>query len=395
MTDFNRFKKIAVLIAGKLGGTLTPDDEKELDAWLEEEPDNKNLYRQIKDSSNFKRWRLSVENSDREMGWEKLYSSIRAQERQAIRLNILKYAAAIILPLMVAGGIYFYILPENNRQQIAQAQIKPGSSRAVLTLDDGRAVVLDNPEELAIEEKDGTTIQKSEGRLDYSKPVEKKSEELLFNTINIPRGGEYILVLSDGTKVYFNSMSNFRYPVQFTGNKREVELTGEAYFEVARSSEMTFVVKTGWVNIEVMATKFNVKAYENSGSIVATLVEGQVKIEAINNPAGSRILKPDEQAVFDVIKNSIDVNRVDVSLFTAWKYGEFVFYNQRLEDIMETLTRWYSAKVFYMNPSVKELRFSGSLSRYGEIGPILDIIRSTGKVEVEINQNSIIFREKS
>jgi len=199
--------------------------------------------------------------------------------------------------------------------------------------------------------------------------------------------------LSDGTQVFLNSMSEFRYPVQFVGHVREVELTGEAYFIVSKDTQNPFKVKTKNMNIEVLGTSFNVNAYETTGKVVTTLVEGKVKIQS-EKASGDQILVPDEQAVFSVETGAISVNKVDVSMFTEWRNGQLTFYNERLEDLMTTLTRWYSATVFYMNPSVKDLRFSGNLDRYGDIRQILDIIQSTNKLNIEIQNNTILFSEK-
>jgi len=395
MIEYQQYKRIAGLIAGDVGDILASSEKSELTDWLNEKPENRQLYQLLRNSSRFQGWRDIINNSDTKEGWDRLYRAIQEERRQKLRFNILKFAAAIILPLMIAGGVYFFVLQPDSKKEFASrtAEIKPGGTQAVLILNDGQSVILDTPDDLLMKEKDGTTIQKSKGRLNYTSQTEKLTSETLYNTIEIPRGGEYNLVLSDGTRIFFNSLSRIKYPVKFSTESRRVELTGEAYFEVAHSTDQPFIVKIADLEIEVLGTSFNINAYESSGTIVTTLVEGQVKVRSLNNQGVSRILQPYEQAVFNAGKCSIEVKKVDVSLFTAWKNGEFVFQNERLEDIMVILTRWYSAEVFFMNPSVKELLFSGSISRYGEIEPILEIIQSTGKVKIEINRNTIILKE--
>ncbi len=302
----------------------------------------------------------------------------------------------MFVPLLIGIGIYFIFfrgLPLSNEFVKEVSKISPGTSKAVLIMADGEPVVLDSPDDIEIIEKDGTKIKKAEKKLDYSEVKPEESTELLFNSLHIPAGAEYNLILSDGTKVFLNAMTEFKYPVKFNKKIREVELSGEAYFEVAENG-VPFIVKTDQTNVEAIGTSFNINSYQNTEKVVTTLVEGKVKVSLTKEPFQKVILLPAEQAVHNLSDGSLDVNEVDVILYTAWKNGEFVFYDTRLEDIMITLTRWYSANVFYLNPSVKELRFGGSLNRYGDIDQILDIIRSTNKVRVEVKGTSILFSER-
>jgi ferric-dicitrate binding protein FerR (iron transport regulator) len=395
MDNYSYYKKIISLIAGDIGSGLTNVEKKELDVWLNERRENRELYDRLVKSGNFLTWKEKMEELDIKDGWEQVISAVRTEKRRSIRLRIMKYAAIFLFPLLAAAGIYFYFSGTNGEPGIAgvTSEIKPGESKAVLVLNDGKAIVLDSPEELVLHEKDGTEIHKEEGRLNYASSDLKKTKSEIYNTIKIPRGGEYYLKLSDGTRVSLNAQSEFIYPVHFIGGVREVTLSGEAFFEVA-PSDVPFIVRTKDMVVEVLGTTFNLNAYENSDEVVTTLVEGKLKVGATDKAAGSRVIYPSEQAVFRMSQRKIEVNTVDVNLFTAWRKGELIFYNMRLEDIMTTLTRWYSAEVFYLNPSVKELRFSGSLNRYENINQILDIIASTQKVGIEINKTTILFREK-
>ena len=245
-----------------------------------------------------------------------------------------------------------------------------------------------------IKEDDGTLIQKTTDKLDYEKKVDKKKDKLIFNTIRTPQGGEYNLVLADGTEVFLNSLSQFKYPVQFVGENREVELTGEAYFIVAKDQQKPFLVKTNGIDVAVVGTSFNINAYEETGNVVTTLVEGKVNLHLNNQNTGTYTLVPDEQAVFTVSLGNMKVRKVDVSLFTEWRNGQLIFHNNRLEDIMNTLIRWYSVEVFYLDPGVKDIKFSGNLNRYEDISSILDIIQATEKVNIKINKNAILFSMK-
>ncbi len=395
MDNYSYYRRMISLIVGELGSGLTSDEKKELDDWLSERRENRLLYDRLVNSGNFLTWKEKLEQLDVRDGWEQVVSAVRTEKRRNIRLRIMKYAAIFLLPILAAAGIYFYYSGANQEAGIAgvTTEIKPGESRAVLVLNDGKAIVLDSPEELVLREKDGTEIHKEEGRLNYASSDLKKAKSEIYNTIRIPRGGEYHLKLSDGTHVSLNAQSEFTYPVSFNANTREVFLSGEALFEVA-SSDVPFIVRTKDMVVEVLGTTFNLNAYANSDEVVTTLVEGKLKVGANDKAAGSRVIYPSEQAVFKMSQRKIEVSTVDVNLYTAWRNGELIFYNMRLEDIMTTLTRWYSAEVFYMNPTVKELRFSGSLNRYENINQILDIIASTQKVGIEINKKTILFREK-
>lgn len=390
------YKKIAGLIAKEMLGGLSPEEKEELTTWLNEDESNRELLEEIKRTGKFKTWVHSHE-ADQHQDWQFIYTTIQQKGRRAIIQKIFRVAASILIPLLIGGSVYFFVSRQIAEQtEIHQhiAEINPGSSKAILQLDDGRSVILDSPGEAEIREKDGTVIYKAERNLDYT-GQKNVSEAVrpLFNTIRIPKGAEYDLVLSDGTRVFLNAMSEFKYPVQFGEGTREVELIGEAYFEVTRSGS-PFIVKTGGVDVEVVGTTFNVNAYENTDKVITTLVEGKVKVGASGKSSEGRLIEPEEQAIFTLQDGSIEVEKVNVALFTSWKDGEFIFYDMRLEDIMTTLTRWYSAEVFYMNPSVKDLYFSGSLDRYGDITQILDIIKATKKVEVEVNGTAIVFREK-
>lgn len=395
MNNYQNYNRIIRLISKEIGDDLTPDERQELTDWLTEHPENKALYVRIKNSETFKSRNDEYQQIDVQAGWGILNSKI-ARANKVIKLKrIFAYAAAILVPLMIFGGIIGYLSNQKSEVIIAAhvpVEILPGKPRAILVLDNGQSVLLDSLAEQSITEKDGTTIEKGNRSLNYSKQADNLNTANIYNTIKIPQGGEYNLILSDGTKVYLNAESQLRYPVQFAGNIREVELVGEGYFEVATNAQKPFIVKTNGVSVEVLGTSFNINAYGNTEKIVTTLVEGSVKLN-MQGSSASQILKPADQAVFDVNSGKAEISKVDVNLYIAWKDGNLIFYDNRLEDIMTVLTRWYSAGALFKNESVKDIRFSGSLDRYGDIRQILDIIQSTGKVKIEIKENTILFSE--
>lgn len=398
MNGYNNIKNIVYLIITEISEGLTPEQQERLDHWLKETPENVAIYNKIRNAENFRTWHKQRQNVNVQGAWEFVFNEIQLNERRIMFHRIIKYAAAILLPIIFAGGIYLYVSKHNGHSElfVERSIIKPGTSKAVLRLDNGQIVILDSINNQTVKEKDGTVIQHNNNILNYSSSSKSDDDlnEPIFNTITTPRGGEFNLVLADGTHVFLNSMSTLKYPVHFKGGTRNVELTGEAYFDVAHDTLNPFIVNTNQMQMKVLGTSFNINAYENSKEIVTTLVEGKLAVKTKDDNSFETILKPKEQAVFDLSTKQVSVNVVNVDYYTSWKNGKFVFYDTRLEDMMDVLTRWYSAQVFFMNPSVKELKFSGNLNKYGEIEQILDIIEATNKVNVEINNKSIVFSEK-
>ncbi|MGQ7871106.1 FecR family protein [Sunxiuqinia sp. sy24] len=390
------YEKIALLIAKEISDEISDEELQELNNWRNRAVANNSLYLKLKNSQNYKKWVLERENVKVEKGWLKVHVEIKKRSRMIFLQRIIRVAAILIVPLFIGGITYVYFERQiaENRINRQYAQIEPGSSKATLTLFNGRNVVLDSANTMSLTEIDGTTIEKKKGEISYSKSKDKTGDAMVYNTINVPIGGEYRLTLSDGTTVYLNSMTTLKYPVQFGQINREVELIGEAYFEVARNTVKPFIVNTKEMRLEVLGTSFNVNAYKDSKSIITTLVEGKVKLSHSQNGAKEQILNPNEQVVMDNLSGNIIRRKVDVTNYISWKDGQLVFHDMALEDIMVLLARWYSVKVFYMNPEVKSIRFSGSLDRYDEIRQFIDIIEATQKVKVEISNGAILFGKK-
>ena len=394
-SNSQQYYDIANLITKEVLNELNDADLQKLQSWIEASEENRRRYNSLRNSANFKARNAEYHKIDAVTGWEIVSKGIHKRRKTIFLKKLVKYAAALLLPILIVGGIYFSGRITTKNEILAQSKvILPGSTKAVLILNDGKAVALDSINNLSINEKDGTLIEKKGANLNYVSSLSREISRPIYNTIFIPRGGEYNLVLEDGTRVFLNAMSNLKYPVKFMGKTREVELSGEALFEVAKDAQRPFIVKTSEINVEVVGTIFNLNAYENTERVITTLVEGSVKINSVKTNE-SRLLAPDEQATSNLLNGQTDIRKVDASLYTAWKNGNLTFYDSRLEDIMTTLTRWYSANVLYANASVQDLRFSGNLNRYGDINQILDILRSTGKINIEIDKNTILFSERN
>jgi len=294
--------------------------------------------------------------------------------------QVLKYAAILLLPLCV--GLFLLTWEQEKVQTVyVEPVIKPGGKLAVLTLSTGKQVELAGNVS-AMSEQGAEISNSTDKELVYKQVGDMAPVEEVYNTITIPRGGEYKLVLADGTIVWLNSDSYIRFPVAFSGDKRQVELRGEAYFEVAKNKEKPFIVTVNGVDIRVLGTSFNVSAYQEE--VVATLVEGKVQLKKGNEQV---ILSPNQQAIWS--DDEFRVKQVDARNYVLWKEGIFYFEDVDLETILDDMARWYNVNVFYMNPALKEMKFSVEIRRYGDINEILRRIGQTKRVKFEIKDRTI------
>ena len=284
------------------------------------------------------------------------------------KLRWLRYAAAIIV--LVGIGAYFFLFNNvspkktNNIPSIAAAKdIPPGKDGAILTLSDGRTMVLDNAANGVISVQNGSKVSLQNDKLVYN-PVGKSEEEISYNTLSTPKGRQFKVILPDGSEVWLNAASSIRYPTAFKGNERRVEITGEVYFEVAKNPKMPFHVQVNKsTEIEVLGTHFNINSYDNEESINTTLLEGSVKITYNDEKA---MLKPGQQARVtskaSEQKNIKVVNEVDIKKVMAWKNGVFDCEGANLEEVMRQLERWYDIEVVY-EKNVPQIEFVGGLGR--------------------------------
>ncbi|MDH6311477.1 transmembrane sensor [Parabacteroides sp. PFB2-10] len=387
--------RIAHLISGYIAETLTPEEQQELHAWREESADHEHLFQQIRKEENIAAYLHETGKFPKEEGWNMVNNRIHSSLRRKQIIRILSYAAIIALPLLI-GTLVITLNKQPEAPILADTEqpvtILPGERKAILTLGNGQVIDLQQTEQMEVNEDDGTTIGIDQSTLSYQTADKKtKSQEVIYNKIDIPHGGEYSLFLADGTKVYLNAMSSLRYPVQFTGDTRTVELAGEAYFEVTRSDK-PFIVQVGEMQIEVLGTTFNIAAYPDEQAYT-TLVDGRVKVLAHANGAEA-ILKPSEQAVFNTATNDFSVATVDVSLYTSWINGKIHFRDERLEDIMKALSRWYDIEIVYKDKEARDIRFGCNVDRYNEIKPFLELLEKTEKVKISIDNKRIIIQSK-
>jgi len=292
-------------------------------------------------------------------------NSSKPKEGRVFQLYTKKiaYVAAAIL-LIVVSGIYHRLSDryENNMgqelvQSVEPLDVMPGQNFAVLTSSRGESIILSETDDGQIDTGEDVDIVKvNDGELIYTSQGKVEPDEMIYNTLSTPRGGQYQLTLSDGTKVWLNAASSIRFPVEFPDDERRVDITGEVYFDVAHSEEQTFIVHAGSSVIEDLGTAFNVTAYEDERSVKTTLVEGIVKVR-------EHILSPGEQAIEDENDHIQILKNVDLDNVVSWKDGFFSFENANLAEIMRVLSRWYNLEVDYENEAGLEKRYSGKIDR--------------------------------
>ena len=381
----NQHFYIARLIARYLSDEIGEEEQAELTRWRDESPENERLFQEICKEENIKQNMQKRQTFHAEDGWEGVQRKIQRHRFRHRILNICKYAAIFIFPVAIATVAIYKSGNEPQPLSQVEEQIVPGGKKAVLILDNGEAIDLKSTSGVELKEKDGPVIQVDSTVLNYQQAPARTSEKLAYNKVNVPRGGEYQLMLSDGSKVQLNSMSSIRFPVQFAQDCRLVELEGEAYFEVSKTGQ-PFIVQTKGMKIEVLGTTFNISAYANE-EYQTTLVSGSVKVQTENG--SNRILKPSEQACITPGSNQINVRNVDTAFYTSWIHGKINFKDQRLDDIMKTLARWYDMDVVYENEATKELRFGCYVNRYNEITPLVKLLEQTGRVTVTVEGKTI------
>ncbi len=298
-------------------------------------------------------------------------------------INRWRSAAAAVLVIGIAG-IIFYL----SRQPVKESNVTdnsiiipvesgdalPGTSKAQLVLADGSVISLDSARNMQLKEEDGTYIDKQSGKLVYNDNAGGNGK-ILFNTLSTPRGGEYQLVLPDGSKVWLNAASSIKFPTRFEGKDRTVFLQGEAYFEVAKNKGMSFQVKLDKdMTVQVLGTHFNIMGYNDENEVKTTLAEGIVKV---TNQFNAVLLSPSKQAVLKKTDQSLAVSNADVAKALAWKNGMFEFDGDDLPYIMRQLSRWYDVDISFAG-AIPKGTYNGAIRRQALLSKVLEILRVAG-----------------
>ena len=354
-------------------------NDEEVTAWLKEK-DHVDLLDEIAAI----RQKLSGQ-SDGENGEEEfLYVEKSIYDRKSRRMTLRwSIAASIILLVgLFVGRTINGVRDIHEEQELAKSVMQPGTSKAILMMADGKEVVLEQGQNLNILLNERVRVATSSQGIVYEEYGKGMVTEE-YNKLTTPVGGEYSLVLSDGTKVFLNADSELKYPVEFSDGKRIVDLKGEAYFEVHKDSLRPFIVRMNGAEVTVLGTSFNVNTYGDDGQIYTTLVNGSVRVSSVKN-GQAEVLKPGMQSVMNVQSGLLTVRKVDVEPYVAWREGRFVFRAMTLDLIMRQLQRWYDFEVFYQNSELKDYEFRGVIKRDMDLDKVLSVIKATTNVDFEV-----------
>jgi ferric-dicitrate binding protein FerR (iron transport regulator) len=367
-------ERLLYLMERYFKGACTDEERKELAQYIHAAQDD-SLLKEVLDST----WgRFQPEGPMPAGAADRVQAALLSADSKVVPMRRRKpwlAAVAAVLMLLAAGGFWFN---REKKQPIAQqpvqlplvASVSPGGNKAVLTLGDGTVITLDSSGNGVLAQQGNMKIVKqANGQLAYEQAGQGQ-EEVLFNTMRTPRGGEYRLTLPDGSRVWLNAASSVTYPTAFTGESREVSITGEAYFEVARQAGKPFRVKAGAMSVEVLGTHFNINAYTEEKTVKTTLLEGAVKIAAAGKEA---LLKPGQQAGLQG-NGSLNVkDNVNLDEVVAWKNGLFQFNDADMPAVMRQLENWYDVKVIYEG-EVPERSFGGAMQRSLPLTDVLKIL---------------------
>jgi ferric-dicitrate binding protein FerR (iron transport regulator) len=393
MNNYNSYFDLGQLIAKYMRNELSDQEKLQLDQWIQADTRNQELFKKLTDEHLLNNELETFSVNDKAQAWKKIRKGTGFKTRTG-KPRWIAYAAAVVLLAALTITL-------NKRQDIKHPQnlanqykdLPPGTNKAVLTLADGSTIVLDSAKHGQIANQQHAVIKEDEnGRVIYEATDEAENpaapaETIAMNMLATPRGGQYQVVLPDGTRVWLNAASSLKYPTSFTGNERRVELTGEAYFEVSKDPSKPFNVKTASQTVTVLGTHFNINSYTDEGATKTTLLEGSIRVT--RNTGQSVKIKPGQQAVNTL--NNIDINEnANIDEAVAWKNGKFVFSNTDLQTIMRQLSRWYDVDVEYQGKTAQK-HYMGRISRNVPVSQIFEILKTSG-LNFTINGRKIIVK---
>jgi ferric-dicitrate binding protein FerR (iron transport regulator) len=385
--------RMAALSALYVQKRIGDAEKTELEAWIERSGANRRLFEALIDPDKREKTLQELRRYDVTGAWQRIRPKIvvgRVRDRRWMS------AAAVIA--LVVGGILlvYYKRPAREHHTLGVAtkssgsrSVVPGGTKATLILANGSAVRLNDRRDSTFRQGASVVSQQPQGLISYTS-VPNKGYEAQYNTLITPKGGEYSLVLADGTRVWLNAASSLRYPTAFTTGKRVVELTGEAFFEVTAQPGQPFIVRVGNCSVEVLGTHFNINAYDERKSIRTTLTEGSVSVTEGDQHI---LLKPGEQAKTDEAEGTFQRTEVNIDQVMAWKNGLFYFDDTNIQDIMQEIARWYNVNVEYKTKNLANKKFSGIMSRYSDVNALLKRMELTKTVHFEVTGRTIIVMD--
>ncbi|MET6996829.1 FecR family protein [Chitinophaga defluvii] len=369
------------LVEQLISGAITPEGKKQFLEYVDQPQYRAELEAILQEAMRTDKYEMQVTPAYTEQFIEKLVEKMHTVEDTPVRPMYARWKwgwAAAIAVILLGSATYFLlqrpVAPV--KAPLAITDVAPGSNKAVLTLGDGSVVTLDSAGNKVLQQG-AIAIRQQGGILQYD--VQEQAASASINTLVTPRGGQYQLILPDGSKVWLNAASSLRYPTAFNESARTVELQGEAYFEIStqktgNGEKVPFFVKTGKMEVEVLGTHFNVMAYPDEQGISTTLLEGAVRLRNDNMNA---LIKPGEQGILDSRTNAFKVQPANTDKIMSWKNGIFNFQDNNLAEVMRQLSRWYDIDVVY-EKGIPDIVFEGRMGRDLKLSVVLSFLEKSG-----------------
>ena len=378
---------IAAIILAYLRSEIDENGQQKLDVWLEEADSHKALFARIQDEKMQYEDIQKILSYDAGGAWQVVKQKANQRKRRRHLMRMYRIAAVVVVVLGVA--MTFFFKEKTTVVPVAKVEnITPGRSIAKLTVASGDVYHLESLKQVDL----AVSLASNDGKevVFTDQQLAENVKEIRYNKIEIPRGGEYKITLGDGTRVYLNAQTELRFPESFANSEqRLVYLSGEAYFEVAKNQSKPFIVQCRDYAVKVLGTSFNVNSYEDDKTSKTTLATGKVEI---NMGGKLTVLKPGHQAI--IKDGKVNVEEVDVEVYTTWMYENFRFKSESIQEIMTKLSRWYVVDVFYMNDSVKNYHFTGYLPRYAKITDVLELLSLTTNIKFDVKGRTVTVMEK-
>lgn len=386
MEKYKEYEDIIVFLKRYLEGDSDDATKNRLEEWLQASEKNRELFCRIKSRELLVQKLKFCEQTDKNEDWKVIRRRIGQSSSHSLFRYWYRYVAIVAGIGFVMGMLYFSWEKAPHSQPVARAtpldSILPGSHQAYIELASGERIRLGDASDKMERVVEGGKLTEAGQGLVITTDSISDAQTTKFNRLEVPKGGEYELMLADGTKVWLNSDSELEFPLAFRGNKRLVRLKGEAYFEVRHNESKPFEVELQGMEVVVLGTSFNIYAYDDR--VNTTLVKGSVEIHA---GGGNYMLVPGEQA--SLCEGKVKIEKVDVTEQIGWKEGKFIFRSKRLEEVMATLARWYNLEIVYQNPEVKDLHFTGNIPRHATITELLKFIERTHLVHFVIQGRKV------
>ncbi len=377
-------KKTNQLLVRFLLGILQSEEEQQLQDWRQQSAENERFFQELCEAEDVAQYYPLYQNLDEKQAYQIFLKRTGVPTKVRPIKTLMKYAAVAVVCIALALPAYFYW----HKQPVESlAQIDPGTQHAILITENGEQQALDQDSVFQI--KNGAQILASNqsGNLTY-KAEDAASTQIKYNTLKVPRGGEYRVTLADGTRVHLNAASELRYPTQFGKGERNVYLKGEGYFEIAKDQERPFYVHINDIRVKQYGTAFNVNGRSEEKTQVA-LVHGSVSVLLNDADKKEFMLNPSQLAEYKASAQSVQVSTVDLKAYVAWNEGKFVFEDKPLYDIMETLSLWYAIEVNFVDEDLKAERFTGNLERDTPIQQILEAIAFATDAKFSVQHRTI------